>query len=179
LAADGICLVRTSETRESLPAAEVVRAYRNLSRMKWMCRALDGLETLVHPIRRRVEDRLRGHVFLCMLAYYVEWHMRQVLKPLLFEEEQIEPSRGSRHPVSRATSSKSGQSKKTTLSAPEGFPPHSFAALMEALAARCQCRCRLNSGGLEASFIQVAEPDALQRRAYELLNRIYRPSALS
>ena len=138
-----------------------------------MYRTMKGLEILVRPIRHRVENRVRAHVFLCMLTYYVEWHMRQALKPLLFDDEELELSRRSRDPVSQAKSSESVKRKKATLSTTDGFPAHSFATLMKVLANRCQCWCRLKSGGPETSFIQLPDPDALQRRVYELLSRLY------
>lgn len=170
---DGIYIVRTSETEARLPAMEAVRQYRNLSRVEWMYRTLKGLEILVRPIRHRVEERVRAHVFLCMLTYYVEWHMRQALKPLLFDDEQLEHFRSSRDPVSQAKSSESVKRKKATLTTTEGFPAHSFTTLMKALATRCQCWCRLKSGGPETSFTQLPAPDALQERAYDLLSRLY------
>lgn len=166
---DGIYIVRTSEPQAALPAVEAVRQYRNLTRVEWMYRTLKGLEILVRPIRHRAEQRVRAHVFLCMLTYYVEWHMRQALKPLLFDDEELERSRAGRDPVAQAKSSDSVKQKKASLSTTDGFPAHSFSTLMQALATRCQCRCRLQTGGPETSFVQLTEPDALQRRAFELL----------
>lgn len=170
---DGIYIVRTSESEATLSAVEGVRQYRNLSRVEWIYRTVKGLEILVRPIRHRSEDRVRAHVFLCMLAYYVEWHLRQALKPLLFDDEELEWSRGHRDPASQAKSSESAKRKKATLSTPDGFVVHSFSTLMQVLATRCQCRCRLKSGGPETSFIQLTEPDALQRRVFELLGMMY------
>jgi transposase len=170
---DGIYVVRTSEPQSSLPGREAVRQYRNLSRVERIYRTLKGVEILVRPIRHRTEDHVRAHLFLCMLAYYVEWHMRQALKPLLFDDEELEARGRTRDPVARAVSSDSVKQKKASLRTKEGFPAHSFSTLLEVLASCCQCRCRLRDGGPETSFLQVTELDPLQRRAFDLLGLVY------
>ncbi len=170
---DGIYVVRTSEPQSSLPGREAVRQYRNLSRVERIYRTLKGVEILVRPIRHRTEDHVRAHLFLCMLAYYVEWHMRQALKPLLFDDEELETQRRTRDPVARAVSSDSVKQKKASLTTKDGFPVHSFSTLLQLLASCCQCRCRLRDGGPETSFLQVTELDPLQRRAFDLLGQAY------
>ena len=170
---DGIYVVRTSETDSALPAQEVVRQYRNLSRLEWLYRTLKGVEILVRPIRHRSEDRVRAHVFLCTLAYYVEWHMRQALKPLLFDDEELEPARKTRDPVAQAIGSYSAKEKKQTHRTPDGLPLHSFSTLMEELGHCCLNKLRLKEGGPETTFYQVTELDALQRKAYDLLGVTY------
>jgi transposase len=170
---DGIYVVRTSEPPSVLPGREAVRQYRNLSRVERIYRTLKGVEILVRPIRHRTEDHVRAHLFLCMLAYYVEWHMRQALKPLLFDDEELEAARRTRDPVARAESSDSAKAKKESLKTKEGLPAHSFSTLLQVLASCCQCHCRLREGGPETSFLQVTQLDELQRRAFDLLELPY------
>jgi transposase len=170
---DGIYIVRTNESQSALPATEAVRQYRNLSRVERIYRTLKGVEILVRPIRHRTEDHVRAHLFLCMLAYYLEWHMRRALTPLLFDDEELDGLRRSRDPVARAQSSDSAKRKKAQLKTQDGFPTHSFSTLMQVLAGCCLCRCRLREGGPETAFVQVTQPQALQRRAFELLGLAY------
>jgi len=170
---DGIYVVRTSEPQSSLPAREAVRQYRNLSRVERIYRTLKGLEILVRPIRHRSEDHVRAHLFLCMLAYYVEWHMRHALKPLLFDDEELDGLRRTRDPVARAESSESAKEKKASLKTKEGFTAQSFSTLMHALASCCVCQCRLKQGGPETSFAQITQLDASQRKAFDLLEVAY------
>jgi transposase len=170
---DGIYVVRTSESRSALPGREAVRQYRNLSRVERIYRTLKGVEILVRPIRHRTEDHVRAHLFLCMLAYYVEWHMRQAVKSLLFDDEELEAARRTRDPVARAESSNSAKEKKESLRTTEGLPAHSFSTLLQVLGSCCQCRCRLREGGPETSFLQVTQLDELQRRAFDLLELPY------
>lgn len=86
---DGIYVIRTSEPKERLTAEDTVRTYKNLSQVERAFRTLKGIDLLVRPIRHRTEDRVPAHIFLCMLAYYVEWHMRRALAPILFEDEEL------------------------------------------------------------------------------------------
>ena len=87
---DGIYVIRTSEPAERLTAADAVRSYKRLALVEQAFRCLKGIDLLVRPIRHRTPDRVRAHVLLCVLAYYVEWHLRQVWKPLLFEDEELD-----------------------------------------------------------------------------------------
>src|SRR5207245_9327599 len=89
-ALDGIYVLRTSVTEAQLPTPEVVRAYKQLKEVEKAFRTLKGPLEL-RPIHHRLEDRVKAHVFLCMLAYYLTWHLRQALKPLLFDDEQPPP----------------------------------------------------------------------------------------
>lgn len=166
---DGIYIVRTSEPKGSISAGEAVRQYKNLSRVEQIYRTCKGLDILLRPIRFRTADHVRAHIFLCMLAYYVEWHMRKVLAPILFRDEELDVLRQTRDPVAKAEPSDSAKRKKTELVTPEGLPIHSFETLLAALGTRCRNRCRLAKGGAETAFYQLTQPNVLQRRAYELL----------
>src|SRR5205085_11502565 len=86
---DGIYVIRTSEPAERLSAADGVRSYKRLAQVEQVFRCLKGIDLLVRPIHHRTADRVRAHILLCLLAYYVEWHLRQVWRPLLFEDEDL------------------------------------------------------------------------------------------
>jgi transposase len=90
--------IQTSEPKERLSAEDTVRTYKSLSQVERAFRCLKGGDLLVRPIRHRTEDRVPAHIFLCVLAYYVEWHMRRALAPILFEDDQLETERTRRDP---------------------------------------------------------------------------------
>ena len=166
---DGIYMIRTSEVAEQLSAEDTVRSYKSLAQVERAFRSMKGVDLLVRPIRHRTEDRVPAHIFLCLLAYYVEWHMRQALAPMLFEDEELPRERKRRDPILAATVSESAQQKKTTRQTADGFPVHSFATLMAELASRARVTYGLQSEPSGPSFKQVPEPTPLQAKAYQLL----------
>ena len=166
---DGIYVIRTSEPVERLSAADTVRSYKSLAQVERAFRTLKGVDLLIRPIRHRTEDRVPAHIFLCLLAYYVEWHLRRVWAPLLFEDEQLAQERRRRDPILPATGSPSAQEKKLTRQTADGFPVHSFATLMAELASRARVTYELQSEESGPSFQQVPEPTPLQAKAYALL----------
>jgi transposase len=166
---DGIYVIRTSEPADRLCAADTVRGYKNLTKVERMFRCLKGIDLLVRPIRHREERRVRAHIFLCLLAYYVEWHMRKALAPLLFDDEELEENRAKRDPVARATASVSARKKKVTRLTDDGLPIHSFDSLLAELGTRCRNHCRVRSDSGGPSFEQLTEPNPVQERALQLL----------
>jgi transposase len=166
---DGIYVIRTSEPKERLSAEDTVRTYKSLSQVERAFRCMKGIDLLVRPIRHRTENRVPAHIFLCVLAYYVEWHMRRALAPILFEDDQLETARKRRDPVLPAVPTESAKTKKATHTTPDGLPVHSFETLMAELASRGRNTYRLKSDDSSLTFKQVPEPTAIQRRAYELL----------
>ena len=170
---DGIYVIRTSEPESSLSAADTVRGYKNLALVEQLFRTLKGIDIRVRPIRHRLENRVRAHIFLCMLAYYVEWHMRRALAPLLFDDEQLPENRTTRDPVGPAYPSASAKRKKTVRLTPDGLPIHSFETLLAALGTRCQNRCRLASDPNTPPFYLFTEPNRFQQRAFELLGLLF------
>lgn len=166
-ALDGIYVIRTSEPEERLSTEDAVRSYKNLSQVERVFRTFKGIELLVRPIWHRTEDHVRAHIFLCMLAYYVEWHMRKALAPLLFDDETLTETRKTRHPVKPAEVSLSAKQKKARKTTPDGFPVHSFSTLLAALGTRCRNRCRIGASG--SSFTRLTDPTPLQARALRLL----------
>jgi transposase len=167
---DGIYVIRTSEAAEQLSAADTVRGYKSLAQVERAFRSLKGMDLLIRPIRHRTEERVPAHIFLCMLAYYVEWHLRRVWAPLLFEDEQLPGERPRRDPILPATSSESAQAKKRTKQTADGLPVHSFATLLADLASRARVTYSLKADSSSPTFQQVPPPSSLQAKAYELLN---------
>lgn len=168
---DGIYVIRTSEIAQDLTAADCVRTYKSLALVERAFRCLKGLDVLVRPIRHRVEPRVRAHVLLCMLAYYVEWHMRKALKPLLYEDEELEQRRRTRDPVKPAEASASARAKKKTHKTAEGFLAHDFRSLLAHLGARSRVTLQIKMEGNNATFQQISQPDEIQAEALRLLQR--------
>ena len=166
---DGVYVIRTSETAEQLSAGDTVRGYKSLSQVERGFRCLKSLDLRIRPIHHRTEERVPAHIFLCMLAYYVEWHLRRVWAPLLFEDEELPHERQRRDPVLPARSSESAQAKKANKQTADGFPVHSFGTLLLELSNRSRVTYGLKSDESSPRFQQVPPPNPLQSRAYELL----------
>jgi transposase len=142
-ALDGVYIIRTPEPADTLSAEDAVRAYKQLGDVEKAFRTLKGLDLRVRPIHHRLETRVRAHLFLCMLAYYVEWHMRQALAPLLFVEEDL------------------AQAKKNSKLSQDD--------LLSALATLCSNTCRVGEGKHATRFQRATEASAHQREAFRLL----------
>lgn len=167
---DGIYVVRTSEPKEELSADDTVRSYKNLSRVEQAFRCIKGVELLIRPIFHREADRVRAHIFLCLLAYYVEWHMRAKLKSLLFDDEELDELRFIRDPVVPAKPSKSAKKKKSVRKTKEGYPIHSFKTLLNELGTICKNTCRMKNKKGFPTFIQITEPTPYQAHVFDLLD---------
>jgi transposase len=166
---DGIYVIRTSEPAERLSSEDTVRTYKSLAQVERAFRSLKGIDLMVRPIRHRKEDRVKAHIFLCMLAYYVQWHMLQAWAPLLFADQELPEMRKLRDPILPATISESAKDKKETHQTQDGLPVHSFASLMDDLATRVRVTYGLKSDTVSPTFQQVPQPSPLQARAYQLL----------
>ena len=166
---DGLYVIRTSEAQEQLSAEQAVRSYKNLARVERAFRTLKGMDLRIRPIHHRNEDRVRAHIFLCLLAYYVEWHLRQAWAELLFDDETLPRERLHRDPVAAAKPSKAAQKKKSQRRTEEGLPIHSFSTLMAELGTRCRHRCRLKADPDTPPIEQDTEPTPLQARALGLI----------
>jgi transposase len=170
---DGIYVLRTSEPAERLSAEDTVRSYKSLAEVERAFRCLKGIDLLVRPIRHRREDRVPAHIFLCVLAYYVEWHVRRAWAPLLFEDEERWEERKRRYPILPAKPSDSVQRKKRSQQTVDGLPVDSFQGLLSELANRASVTYALKSGKSDdrtnLTFRQVTEPTPVQARAYELV----------
>jgi hypothetical protein len=166
---DGIYVIRTSEPAGRLTAADGVRSYKRLALVEQAFRCLKGIDLLVRPIHHRTADRVRAHILLCLLAYYVEWHLRQAWEPLLFEDEELAAERRHRDPVAPAQASKSARLKKKTRASSDGLPIQSFRTLLAHLGTRCRNTCVVNADHGQTTFRQVTEADALQAEALRLI----------
>ena len=166
---DGIYVIRTSEPTDRLTSADGVRSYKRLALVEQAFRCVKGIDLLVRPIHHRTADRVRAHILLCLLAYYVEWHLRQAWEPLLFEDEDLAVDRQRRDPVAPARASESARLKKKTHMTADGLPVQSFRTLMAHLGTRGRNTCIVSADPNQTPFHQVTEADALQAEALRLI----------
>jgi transposase len=166
---DGIYIVRTSESTEALSAQDTVRTYKSLGQVEQAFRCIKGVDLRVRPIRHRDEAHVRAHIFLCMLAYYVEWHMRKALSPVLFQDDELDEARWQRDPVAKAEPSESARQKKGTKKTDDGWPVHSLRTLLNDLGTRCKNTCRAGEGKTEIRFEQLTEASSFQQHVFDLL----------
>ena len=165
-ALDGIYVIRTSVPASDLTGQQVVSTYKSLSTVERAFRSMKSVDLKVRPIHHHHPERVKAHVFLCMLAYYVEWHMRRALAPLLFDEEDHQAAETQRSSiVAPAQRSPSAQQKALSKQTVDGFPVHSFRSLLADLATLTRNRVRMG----EQLFDMLATPTTLQERAFELL----------
>ncbi len=166
---DGLYVIRTSEPKRRLPAAEAVRSYKRLSLVEQAFRSFKGLDLLVRPIHHRVPPRVEAHLFLCMLAYYVEWELRRAWAPLLFAEEDLEGTRQERDPVAMAEPTEEVEKKKKTKKTPEGWEVQSFRTLLTQLGSQTRNACVVVGDTSGVTFEKISEPTPLQAEAFRLL----------
>lgn len=166
---DGLYVIRTNVNARALDTPEVVRAYKGLAQVERAFRSLKSVDLHIRPIFHHKSERVRAHVFLCMLAYYVEWHMRQALAPLLFDEEDKPAAEKARASVvAPAQRSARTAAKVASKRNQQGLPVHSFRTLLQDLATLT--RNRIVPKSVEAQpFDMLASPTPLQQRAFELL----------
>ena len=171
-ALDGIYVIRTAVPKKQMSAADAVRNYKALAHVERAFRSLKTIDLKVRPIHHRLEGRVRAHIFLCMLAYYVEWHLREAWRELLFADED-QAAKAHRDPVAPAQRSAAALAKVATHTRTDGTPAHSFRTLLEELATLVRNTCRmLGEAAHSATFDSLTTPNPLQRRALELINRI-------
>jgi transposase len=165
---DGFYVIRTSAPKEGLSSQETVRMYKGLSQVERAFRSLKSVDLKVRPIRHHLEKRVRAHVFLCMLAYYVEWHMRRALAPILFDDDHKTGSAALRlSAVAPAQRSAQAREKAAQGRTEDGFPVHSFQTLLQDLATLTRNTVRLKTS--KATFTDFTTPTPLQQRAFDLL----------
>jgi transposase len=171
-ALDGIYVVRSSVSAETMDSDQMVRSYKLLSNVEQAFRCLKSVDLMVRPIRHRLEDRVRAHIFLCMLAYYVQWHMIEAWRPLLFADEDQE-NKASRDPVAPAERSDAALQKVHTKKLGDDSVVHSFRTLLDDLACIVSNICRCPSLGPEApTFTKTTTPNTQQQTALNLLQSI-------
>ena len=166
---DGIYVVRTTVPAKKLEAEEVVSTYKSLSHVEQAFRSYKSVDLKVRPIHHRLAGRVKAHVFLCMLAYYVEWHMRQALAPILFDDDDREAAKAKRGsvvaPAQRSPSAKRKAKRKRT---DDNYPVHSFQTLLTDLATISKDRIKPNLPDAP-QFDKVTVPTRVQQRALDLL----------
>jgi transposase len=171
-ALDGIYIVRTSVPETQMDAAECVRNYKALANVERAFRSLKTIDLKVRPIHHRTADRVRAHILLCMLAYYVEWHMREAWRELMFADPD-QQAKKTRDPVAAAKRSKAALAKASSHTLEDGTPAHSFASLLEELGTIVRNTCRTPNAGPDTPTFEVLTiPNAKQQRALELLQQI-------
>jgi hypothetical protein len=168
-ARDGVYVVRTSLPAETLDDAGTVRAYKSLAQVERAFRTLKTVDLHIRPIHHWLGDRVRAHVFLCMLAYYVEWHMRQKLAPMLFADDDHEAAEAERATiVAKAERSPAARTKQTTGRTPDGLPVHSFQSLIADL--MTLTRSTLVTALVpDHPFAITTRPTPIQQKAFNLL----------
>jgi len=168
-ALDGLYVVRTSVPSELLDAEQTVGAYKGLAAAERAFRSLKTIDLKIRPIYHRVPDRVRAHVFICMLAYYVEWEMRQRLSTILFDEDDPEDaSRRRETRVYPATRSARGELKVQEKRTPEGWPVLSFRSILEVLSSITLNRIQTSVHGLPF-IVKTTSPTEFQRQIFRLL----------
>jgi transposase len=169
---DGLYIIRTSVPAAQMDAPDCVRNYKSLANVERAFRSLKTIDLKVRPIHHRSADRVRAHIFLCMLAYYVEWHMREAWRELMFADTE-QGAKATRDPVAPARRSKAALAKAARHTLDDGTPVHSFATLMAELATIVRNTCRTPQAGPDAPTFEVlTTPNAKQQRALELLQQI-------
>jgi transposase len=171
-ALDGIYIIRTSVSAAQMDAPSCVRNYKSLAQVERAFRSLKTVDLKVRPIHHRKADRVRAHIFLCMLAYYVEWHMREAWRELMFADTD-QAAKATRDPVAPAKRSKAAQAKAASHTLDDGTPAHSFSTLLADLAGIVRNTCRTPNAAPDApTFHVVTTPNTKQQRAFELLRKI-------
>ncbi len=170
-ALDGIYIVRTSVEKSVMDTDQAVRSYKQLSNVEQAFRCLKSVDLMVRPIRHRLEDRVRAHILLAVLSYYVQWHMIEVWRPLLFADED-QQAKALRDPVAPAERSKSALKKIGKKRLDDGSPIHSFRTLLDHLGEIVRNTCRCPNADPEATFHKTTSPNAKQLQALDLLRKI-------
>ena len=169
---DGLYIIRTSLKAQQMDAASCVRSYKSLAQVERAFRSIKTIDLKVRPIHHRLESRVRAHIFLCMLAYYVQWHMREAWRALTFADTEQEVKL-TRDPVAPAKRSVSAQRKAQTKVLEDGQPVHSFATLMAEMATLVRNTCRTPGAGPNApSFEITTRANATQQKALDLIKAI-------
>jgi len=171
-ALDGLYIIRTSVKAQRMDAATCVRTYKSLAQVERAFRSLKTMDLKVRPIHHHLEGRVRAHIFLCMLAYYVEWHMREAWRELMFADCD-QAAKLTRDPVAPAERSDAAMKKVLSRTLDDGTPTHSFQTLTRELETVVRNTCRTpKSAGDSPTFQVTTTPSEKQKRALELIGQI-------
>ncbi len=171
-ALDGLYIIRTSVKAERMDAATCVRTYKSLAQVERAFLSMKMTDLKVRPIHHHLEGRVRAHIFLCMLAYYVEWHMREAWRELMFaDEDQV--AKLTRDPVAPTKRSEAAMKKVASRTLDDGSPVHSFKTLMQDLQTIVRNTCRTSKGAQDApTFDLTTTPTPKQKSAIDLIDKI-------
>jgi transposase len=170
-ALDGLYIIRTSVPADQMDSAECVRRYKSLAQVERAFRSLKTVDLKVRPIHHRLADRVRAHIFLCMLAYYVEWHLREAWRELMFADED-QSAKVARDPVAPAKRSAAAERKALTRTLEDGTAAHSFTTLLAELGAIVRNTCRMPQAEHTPSFQITTTANPKQHRALELIRQM-------
>jgi len=171
-ALDGIYVIRTSLSKTKMDADEAVRSYKNLTNVERAFKSLKSIDLMVRPIRHRIEDRVRSHIFLCLLTYYVQRYMKEALRPLLFADEDQE-AKATRDPVAPARRSQGALEKTRTKKLEDGSTVESFHTLLHHMSTITRDTCvQYLPGGETHTFHLNTRPDTKHQKTYDLLDQI-------
>lgn len=169
---DGIYIIRTSLSQEALSPEDAVRHYKDLSQVEQAFRSIKTMDLLVRPIHHRLEERVRAHLFICMLAYYVKWHMFEAWRSLLFADEDL-AAKKERDPVKASQRSTAAHNKVQSKSLPDGSPVQSFQSLLKNLATIVRNTCRRKDAPDENNTFTIdTKPSEQQAKALQLVKSI-------
>ena len=167
---DGLYVIRTSLEEETLSATDTVKAYKNLSQVEQAFRSYKTVDLKVRPLYLHTAERVKAHIFLCMLAYYVEWHMRELLAPILFDEDDWKTAIAQKdNIVSPAKKSDKAKAKAQKKRTPDNLPVHSFQTLLDDLATIVKNTISTTIGSKSFVFEKITQPTTIQQRAIDLL----------
>jgi len=171
-ALDGLYIIRTSVRATEMGAADCVRTYKSLANVERAFRSLKSVDLHVRPIHHLTADRVRAHIFLCVLAYYVEWHMREAWRALMFADTD-QHAKATRDPVAPAKRAQAAAAKASRHTLEDGTSAHTFSTLLATLATILRNTCRTPHAGPDAPTFEVlTTPTAMQQRAFALLEQI-------
>ena len=172
-ALDGVYLIRTSLADATMDASACVRSYKALTQVERAFRSIKSIDLKVRPIHHRLETRVRAHLFVCMLAYYLEWHMREAWRELTFADTELE-AKATRDPVAPARRSASARHKAATATLDDGTPAHSFQTLLGEMGTLVRNTCQATANAAQPQHFELDTcPNPKQRRAFELLDQIH------
>ncbi len=171
-ALDGLYVVRTSVAEETMSAEDAVRSYKRLANVERAFRSIKTVDLHIRPIHHRLEGRVRAHMLLCMLAYYIQWHMQEALRPMLFADED-QAAKATRDPVAPAKRSAAASKKATSRVLPDGDKVTSFRSLLKNLATITRSTfAPINAKNEKQRFTMLTRASPMQAKAFALLDTI-------
>lgn len=163
-------MIRTSVNADVFTSEETVKAYKDLSHVEQAFRSFKSVDLKILPIYHRTTDRVKAHIFLCMLAYYVEWHMRQLLNSILFDEDdEVGAALKRKSIVTISFKSDKALAKAQTKRTEDNLPVHSFQTLLADLATIVKNQIQSTLAGTNFTFDKITEPTRVQQKALDLL----------